>query len=107
MLYRGTLEKQRVTIRLSNAPEPATALVQQIDEDHANPKRLWKEMSAPEYLSRAQLDKLQDASQLKRERVDFGYTSNTSTEREYTVDNPYCWCIRNRSAPALAAPHAS
>jgi hypothetical protein len=34
------------------------------------PKRLWKEMSAPEYLSSAQLD----ASQLKRERVDFGYT---------------------------------
>jgi len=73
-LPRHHLEKQRVRIQLGNAPEPASALVQQIDEDHANPKRLWKEMGAPEYLSSAQLDKLQDASQLKREPVDFGYT---------------------------------
>ena len=31
-------------------------------------------MGAPEYLSTAQLDKIQDASRLKREPLDFGYT---------------------------------
>jgi len=72
-LPRHHLGKERVKIQLSNAPEAVTAEVQRIDEDHANPRRLWKEMGAPEYLSTAQLDKLQDASQLKREPLDFGY----------------------------------
>jgi xylan 1,4-beta-xylosidase len=74
-LPRRHLGKQRVRIQLSNAPEPATAQVQRIDEDHANPQRLWKEMGAPEYLSSGQLDNLQDASQLKREPLDFRYAN--------------------------------
>ena len=74
-LPRHHLEKQRVKIQLSNAPEPASAHVRQIDEDHANARRLWKEIGAPEYLSGAQVNKLQDASQLKREPVDFRYTT--------------------------------
>jgi xylan 1,4-beta-xylosidase len=83
-LPRHHLEKQRVKFRLSNAPKPASAQIQRIDEDHANPRRLWKEIGAPEYLSSSQLDKLQDASQLKRERVDFGYT-NGRIELEVTL----------------------
>lgn len=74
-LPRHHLDKERVKIQLSGAPEPASAHVQRIDEDNANPRRLWKEMGAPEYLSSAQVDKLQDASQLKRKPVDFEYTS--------------------------------
>jgi len=72
-LPRHHLGKERVKIQLSNAPEAVTAEVRRIDEEHANPRRLWKEMGAPEYLSTAQLDKLQDASQLKHEPLDFGY----------------------------------
>jgi xylan 1,4-beta-xylosidase len=72
-LPRCQLEKQRVRIQLTNAPEPESAHVKRIDEDHANPQRLWKEMGAPEYLSSAQLDILQDESQLKREPLDFEY----------------------------------
>jgi len=83
-LPRHYLEKQRVRIRLSNAPEPASAYVTRIDEGHANPQRLWKEMGAPEYLSSAQVDKLQDASQLKREPLDFRYT-NGRIELEVTL----------------------
>ena len=74
-LPRRHIEKERVEIQLSNAPEPANAHVKRIDEDHANPQRLWKDMGAPEYLSSEQLDKLQDATQLKREAVDVEYTS--------------------------------
>ncbi|MEK6287348.1 MAG: hypothetical protein AABO57_16525 [Acidobacteriota bacterium] len=73
-LPRHHIQKERVKIQLSKAPEPASAQVRRIDEDHANPRRLWKEMGAPEYLSSSQLDKLQDASQLKREPLDFRYT---------------------------------
>lgn len=50
-----------------------TAEIQRIDEHHANPRRLWKEMGAPEYLSTSQLDKLHSASKLRREPLDFGY----------------------------------
>jgi xylan 1,4-beta-xylosidase len=69
----SSLEKQRVRIQLTEAPEPASAHVKRIDEDHANPQRLWKKMGAPEYLSSAQLNELQYESQLKREPVDFRY----------------------------------
>ena len=72
-LPRHQLEKQRVRMQLTNAPEPASAHVKRIDEDHANPQRLWKKMGAPEYLSSAQLDKLQDASELQREPLDLRY----------------------------------
>lgn len=74
-LPRHHLEKQRVRIQLRNALEPASAQVQRIDEDHVNPRRLWKEMGVPEYLSSEQVDKLQDASQVQREPLDFTYTS--------------------------------
>jgi xylan 1,4-beta-xylosidase len=73
-LPRHDVGKERVKIQLSNVSEAASANVQRIDGDHANPQLLWKEMGAPEYLSTAQLDKLQEASQLKREPLDFGYS---------------------------------
>ncbi|MFY9573076.1 MAG: cellulase family glycosylhydrolase, partial [Blastocatellia bacterium] len=53
-LPRHHLETERVRIQLCDAAEPTAAQVQRIDEDHANPRRLWKEMGAPEYLSSAQ-----------------------------------------------------
>jgi len=74
-LPRWHLQKQRVKIQLHNAPQPVSAHVKRIDEDHANPRRLWKELGAPEYLSSAQLEKLQDASQLREEPLDFEFTS--------------------------------
>ncbi|MFY9553518.1 MAG: cellulase family glycosylhydrolase [Blastocatellia bacterium] len=83
-LPRHHLETERVRIQLCDAAEPTAAQVQRIDEDHANPRRLWKEMGAPEYLSSAQLDKLHDASQIKRGPVDFRYT-NGRIELEVTL----------------------
>ena len=65
------LVKERVRIQLNNAPQPVAAAVQRIDEDHVNPMGLWREMGRPEYPSTAQLEKLQDAAQIKREPLDF------------------------------------
>jgi xylan 1,4-beta-xylosidase len=58
--------------------------MQRIDEEHANPRRLWKEIGAPEYLNSSQVDYLHDASQLKREPIDFEYT-NREIDCEVTV----------------------
>ncbi|HSO76277.1 MAG TPA: glycosyl hydrolase [Blastocatellia bacterium] len=74
-LPRHHLQKEHVKFQLGNAPEPVTAYVQRIDEDDANPRRLWKKIGAPEYLSSAQLDNLLDASRMRREPLDFRYTN--------------------------------
>ena len=83
-LPRRSLEKQLVRIQLTDAPEPASAQVNRIDEDHANPRLLWKQMGAPEYLTAEQLDNLQDESQSKRESVDFSY-ADARIEFEVTL----------------------
>jgi len=83
-LPRGHVERQRVKIQLTNAPQPAGAQMRRIDEEHANPRRLWKEIGAPEYLSSSQVDCLHDASQLRREPLEFQY-ANGRIECDVTV----------------------
>ena len=63
-----SIETEHLHIRLDNAPEPATARIRRIDEDHANPKRLWQEMGEPEYLGDKDLEDLEEASQLVDEK---------------------------------------
>lgn len=68
-----SIETEQVEIRLDNAPEPATAHIRRIDDRHANPKRLWKEMGEPEYLSSNDVEQLQQASLLVKERQAIRY----------------------------------
>jgi len=62
------IESEQLHIRLDNAPEPAGACIQRIDQDHANPKQLWQEMGQPEYLGDKDLESLEEASQLISEK---------------------------------------
>ena len=68
-----SIEPEQLEIRLDNAREPVNAHIRRVDEDHANAKRLWIEMGRPEYLSPKQVEKLEEASQLKSERQPFTY----------------------------------
>ncbi len=68
-----SIETEQVEIRLDNAPQPMAAHTQRIDADHANPKRLWEEMGQPEYLSGKDVERLQDASQLVKQKQLFDY----------------------------------
>ncbi len=72
-----SIETEQLEIQLTNAREPVKAYVQCVDEDHANPKRLWAEMGRPEYLSSKQVDQLHDASQLVTEKQPFKYHEGT------------------------------
>src|SRR5829696_5676359 len=63
-----SIETEDVHVRLDNAPEPVGARIQRIDEDHANPKRAWQEMGQPEYLSRKDVERLEEASQVVSEK---------------------------------------
>ena len=61
------ISTEEVEIILSNSPEPGHSYIQRIDEDHANPRRLWLEMGSPEYLSVSDVERLQESSQLLKE----------------------------------------
>ncbi len=68
-----SIETEELHIRLDNAREPAGARLQRIDEDHANPKRLWQEMGEPENLSDKDLESLEEASQLVSKKQSFRF----------------------------------
>jgi len=72
-----SIETEELHIRLDNAPEPAGARIRRIDEDHANPKRLWKEMGESEYLSEKELERLEEASQLVSEKQTLSFHHST------------------------------
>ncbi len=66
-LPRHSITPARVRIHLVHAPEPSGAWVERIDEDHANAKRRWQTLGAPEYLDSATVEQLHEASRLTRQ----------------------------------------
>jgi xylan 1,4-beta-xylosidase len=57
----------RVRVHLAQAPEPSGAWVERIDEHHANAKRRWQALAAPEYLDGPAVEQLHEASRLVRQ----------------------------------------
>jgi xylan 1,4-beta-xylosidase len=66
-LPRQPIDAVASRVRLVGAPLPRAVHIKRIDEDHANPKRLWQEMDRPEYLSPGEVDRLREGSQLRPE----------------------------------------
>jgi xylan 1,4-beta-xylosidase len=64
---RHPIQTELVNLRLSGAPAPRTAWIERIDEDHANPRRLWQTMGEPDYLTALQVEQLEAASTLRKE----------------------------------------
>jgi xylan 1,4-beta-xylosidase len=76
-LPRHPIETDHVQIQLAGVPRPLAAFAERIDEEHANPKRLWQAMGAPEYLSQGQVEQLQEASQLIRQPQSWNHQEET------------------------------
>jgi xylan 1,4-beta-xylosidase len=66
-LPRHSIAPARVRVRLAHAPRPSGAWIERIDEHHANARRRWQALRAPEYLDLATLEQLQEASRLTRD----------------------------------------
>ena len=66
-LPRHPITTERVEIKVSNAPRKGHAYIERIDGTYANPKRLWREMGEPEYLSALEVERLREASRLCKE----------------------------------------
>lgn len=67
------VEAERVSVRITGAPEPSRAAVERVDGEHANAKRVWLELGAPEYPDAAQLELLGEASRLVEEPCEWAH----------------------------------
>lgn len=76
-LPRQELETVAVRLRLDSARPHRRVAVTRIDDEHANPKRVWLEMGSPGYVSASQVKLLHDASELTAERLDFTLEGGT------------------------------
>lgn len=72
---RHPIQTELVNIRLAGAAPPRMARLERIDEEHANPRRLWESMGAPEYLSPLQVEQLSAASAWRPEAQPWSYDS--------------------------------
>jgi len=70
---RHPVQTELVNFRFSGASTPRAAFIERIDEDHANPRRLWQAMGEPEYLSALQVCRLESASALARDNQPLRY----------------------------------
>jgi len=68
-----SIETEDLHIRLDHAPEPISARIQRIDEEHANPKRLWRELGQPEFLNHKDVERLEKASQVVTQKQSISY----------------------------------
>src|SRR4029453_11693053 len=66
-LPHHSIASARVRVHLAHAHEPSGAWVERIDEHHANAKRRWQAMGAPEYLNGPAVEQLHEASRVTRQ----------------------------------------
>jgi xylan 1,4-beta-xylosidase len=76
-LPRKPIAVEKVHVQLVNAPVPSSATVERIDEDHANARKLWREMGEPTYPTAADLARLDSASELQKEPQSWNAAART------------------------------
>jgi xylan 1,4-beta-xylosidase len=76
-LPRHSIKTEQVRVRLAESVEPTAVFIQRIDEEHANPRRLWTEMGEPEYLKALEVEQLQSASRLTPEPQRWRYADES------------------------------
>ena len=72
-----SIKNEEIEIRLENAREPIAATIRRIDQDHANPKRMWLEMGQPEYLGGKDVARLEEASELVSQKQSVSFDHGT------------------------------
>jgi xylan 1,4-beta-xylosidase len=72
-----SIETEKLEIRLNNVPEPREVHIQRIDEKHANPKLLWQDMGQPDYLTEREVEQLEEASRVIKEKQRFKYEAGS------------------------------
>ncbi len=70
---RHRIRKEVVNVRIKSSRSPRRVYTERIDEQHANPRKVWEAMGRPEYLNTAQVEKLKAASRLEKEAQRWTY----------------------------------
>lgn len=65
------IKEEACIIYTKNMPEIKKAILYRIDEEHANPKKAWEDMGAPNYVKQSEIELLHKASELVQEELDF------------------------------------
>jgi xylan 1,4-beta-xylosidase len=68
-----SIDTEAIKISLDSASEPFAAHIQRIDVAHANARALWEQMGQPEYLTETEVEQLQEASLLVKEKQSWSY----------------------------------
>jgi xylan 1,4-beta-xylosidase len=66
---RAPIADERIQLRVTGLKAPSSAWLERIDEEHANPHGAWLAMGSPMYPDRGQIEALEKASELRREKV--------------------------------------
>jgi xylan 1,4-beta-xylosidase len=74
---RHDIRTEQVQVTLHDAPPPRSALIERVDAEHANAKRLWCAMGQPKYPSAVQIAHLHEASALVAEPQAWQYENGT------------------------------
>jgi len=70
---RHPIQTELLNLKLIDAPQPRVVYIERIDEDYANPGRLWKAMGEPLYLNTLQVHQLKAASCLVKQPPPWAY----------------------------------
>jgi xylan 1,4-beta-xylosidase len=72
-LPRHPIQTELLDLRITDVPQPRVAYIERIDDDHSNPRRLWKAMGEPRYLSPRQVEQLKVTSSLVKQPQPWRY----------------------------------
>jgi xylan 1,4-beta-xylosidase len=75
---RQPIATQRVRVELTDAPPLREALLERIDDGHANAKAVWVALGRPEYLRAEEVEALEHASRLTAEELRGEYAGGTA-----------------------------
>jgi len=78
-LPRHPLKEEKVSVVLRDIEQPRRVTVRRIDENHANAKKTWQQIGAPEYLSTADVEKLRKVSKTTEEELVYEFNNNILT----------------------------
>jgi xylan 1,4-beta-xylosidase len=77
-LPRQPIATERVRVELLDSPPPRAAMLERIDDRHANAKAAWQAMGEPEYLDTSQIEELEKASRLTEEPCPWRHEGGTT-----------------------------
>lgn len=77
VLPRHPIQTESIHVQLTGLMSPRDVYIERIDDDHANPKKIWIEMGSPALPKPREVEQLRAASQIVRESLLWKQDGNT------------------------------